>query len=322
MQELAPATRSAAPPAVFPEGALDAILGLSPWRNWEDEQALIHGAPRTHAATRAYLIEDVRLSSGFLYKKSGIADVGRGDRSLWGPGGVTALLDEAHMVSCYAGSKFFGTFLIDSLPLEMLPPDGSHAIAVPTRAYHHEPGYRALFDLPAPPVVDQARIRRLTFYEDFGQNPGKVARYARLRARLLARLGDTPASPPRGVYLKRGASGERRILANEAALEDRLTRLGFDIVEPERLDADEIARRTLNAPVVVSVEGSHISHVIYTMARDGALIVLQPPDRFAMAYKETTDEIGIRFGFAVGAPAPDGFTVDPDTVDRLIGRMA
>ena len=70
--------------------------------------------------------------------------------------------------------------------------------------------------------------------------------------------------------------------------------------------------------MVISVEGSHISHVVYSMSRDGLLTVLQPPDRFAMAFKEFTDCIGLRFGFVVGDPTEGGFSVDLDTLRRFL----
>lgn len=320
--EISPAESINAQPAVHPDGALDRITGLSPWRSWPIEAKLIEGGPKTHAGTKAFVVDDVTVSGPFVYKGATRYDPGYGKERLWDRSGARSIeLDDAALVSCFSGSRFFGPFLKDSLPLELLPDDGAHRITMRTRAYGHEAGYRGLFDLYAPPLVNRARIRRLTIYEDFGQNAGKAGRYKTLHDRLRTTLAQQDHPAPVGVYLKRGDTGESRILQNEDALETYLTDLGFDIVEPAQLDADEIAKRTLNTPIVISVEGSHISHVAYSMAWTGTLLVLQPPDRFAMAFKEFTDRVGIRFGFVVGKLADGGFSVDLDELRYFMDRL-
>ena len=76
------------------------------------------------------------------------------------------------------------------------------------------------------------------------------------------------------------------------------------------------------ARIVIGVEGSHLSHAIFTMADDAAFLVLQPPDRFAMTYKEFADRMSMRFAFMVGTAAEDGFTVDHDRLRRIIDRVS
>lgn len=322
IDEIAPAVTTHIPPAFYPEGALERVTGLSPWRTWPFEMGLINGGPNENAATRAFTVNDATISGPFVYKGAAKYFPGYGKAKLWDRTGARTIdMPEATLVSCFAGSGFFGPFLTDSLPQELLPGDEAHKIVVQTKSYGHEAGYRDLFDLPAPPLVQRARIGRLTLYEDYGQNALRRARYRILRDRLRANLGQNDRRPPAGVYLKRGATGEARILTNESTLETYLAGLGFDIVEPARLEAEEIARRTLDAPIVISVEGSHISHVFYSMSETGSLLVLQPPDRFAMAYKEFTDRVGMRFGFVVGKQTEGGFAVDVEELQRLMDRL-
>lgn len=322
IEEIAPAETTYVSPAFYPDGALDKVIGLSPWRTWPFEMGLINGGANDNVATRAFTVNDATISGPFVYKGAAKYFPGYGRARLWDRS-ITKTIDipEATLVSCFAGSGFFGPFLRDSLPQELLPGDEAKKIVIQAKTYGHGAGYRDLFDLPAPPLVQRARIGRLTFYEDFGQNENKRARYRVLYDRLRANLDKQDHGPPVGVYLKRGATGEARILTNEDALETYLAGLGFDIVEPARLDAKQIARRTLDAPIVISVEGSHISHVSYSMSETGSLLVLQPPDRFAMAYKEFADRVGIRFGFVVGTQSEGGFTVDVDELQRLMDRM-
>ncbi|MDX8353079.1 glycosyltransferase family 61 protein [Cognatiyoonia sp. IB215182] len=319
---LAPAETATVPPAIYPDDALDKITGLSPWRSWPVETALIEAGQTTHAATLAHVVEDVMIFGPFIYKGVTHYDPSYGDEKLWQSFEARRQeIDSAALVSCFSGSRFFGPFLKDSLPLELLTDQDTHAIAMPTRAYSHEAGYRALFDLPAPPVVEHAHVRRLTFYDDFGQNAGRGARYETLHQRLRDHLKPRDADAPAGIYLKRGQTGEARILSNETELEDLLRTRGFDIVEPASLTAEEIAQQTLDAPIVISVEGSHISHVAYSMARTGTLLVLQPPDRFAMAFKEFTDRVGIQFSFFVGDASDGGFHIDLDSFQQFLDRV-
>lgn len=309
-------------PALHPDGALDHITGLSPWRSWDRETDLIRGGPDHHAPTRKIIMRDVWISGPAAYKRETKYCPGFGAERLRTayPDGPRNL-DNATLVSCFAGSLFFGPFLKDSLPQELLPESDARMITMRTKDYGHETGYRALFDLVAPPRVDRARIGRLTFFEDIGQNRHKAGRYDILRQRLRNALRGKEKAP-QPVYLKRGATGEKRLIQNEAALEACLAKNGFDIVEPARLSPAEIAERTLDAPLVISVEGSHISHVAYSMAKDGTLLVIQPPDRFAMAFKEFTDRNGIRFAFVVGRPDGDRFVVDIAELQHFLDRLS
>lgn len=322
--EICPAEAHTCPPAIHLPDALDRVTALSPWRDWQTERRFIEGSVIEHAATRAHLIEDVDIAGAYLYRGAARMQAGFGAQQVLRRGrGATQRLAEAHLVSNWAGSQYFGIFLRAVLPMELLPEDGAPAISVVTKPYEHEEGYREVLSMPRPSCVTAARVKRLTLYTDFGQNASKAARYAELRARLRRTLGTpAPDTRPAGVYLKRGNTGERRHLVNEAQIEAALTALGFDIVEPAALDARTIAQRLLDAPVVVSVEGSHLAHAIYPIAENGALVVLQPPDRFAMAFKEFTDRANLRFAFTVGHPAPDGFSVGIDDLKQTLDMVS
>ncbi|TCS59811.1 uncharacterized protein DUF563 [Primorskyibacter sedentarius] len=322
--EISPALSEACPPAIHLPDALDRITALSPWRDWESERRFIEGGVIEHAATRAHLVEDVDISGAFLYRSAAKMRAGFGPQQMIRKGGASfQRISEAHLVSNWAGSQYFGIFLRAILPMELLPGQGAPMISVVTKPYEHEDGYRQILSMPPPPRVASARVKRLTLYTDFGQNASKAVRYAELRARLRRTLTPpAPEAPPTGVYLKRGDTGERRHLTNEAQVEAALAALGFDIVEPSKLEPRTIAQRLLDAPIVVSVEGSHLAHAIYPIAENGTLVVLQPPDRFAMAFKEFTDRADLRFAFTVGRPAPNGFSVDIDDLKHTLDMVS
>ena len=70
--------------------------------------------------------------------------------------------------------------------------------------------------------------------------------------------------------------------------------------------------------VVVGVEGSHLIHGIMVLPPGGAVLTLQPPNRFCSVIKRTTDPDHQHFGFVVGHAQQDGYRVDADEVERTL----
>lgn len=308
-------------PAIYADDALDRIERLSPWCTWDKEMLTVEGGMIEHAATEAFTFKDVRVSGPFLYRGAAQERHGFGPAQLVFEGMPSFQdLDSVHLVTNWPAVEYFGQYLLDNFPLEIIPSESMAKIGLITRPYLHAAGYRDLLALPAPREVIVGRCKQLTLNRDFSQNSFKAARYRQLRARLRTSM-PSKQERPLGVFLRRGATGERRILANEAEIEARLASIGFDIIVPAELDAAEIAQRTLDAPIVISVEGSHLSHAIFTVADDGAFLVLQPPNRFAMAYKEFADALDIRFAFIVGSQVEDGFTVDLGELEKMIDKL-
>jgi hypothetical protein len=320
---LCPSERARIPPAMHLPGAIEKVRALSPWRNWETERLLLAGGEIEHAASLARVVPQVELAGAYLYRGASKLQPGFGSEKLFGEDwGPTETLDEVHLMTSQSGSHFFGTLMLDDMPLALIPRPEDRCISMASKPYVHEAGYRALLDLPRPREVTRARIRRLVCYTDFAQNSFKRARYAQLRSRLRAALQTAPARQPvPGVYLRRGIAGEPRVLVNEPELEVALRAVGFDILDPEQLSAREIAERSLDAAVVVAVEGSHLSHAIFSAADQATFLVIQPPDRFALAYKEFTDRMDMRFALVVADPVEGGFAVALDEVHRLLEQL-
>lgn len=315
---LCPPEEARTPPAIHLPGELDRILGLSPWRERRIELDLILGGRINHAASEAHLVENVELVGAWLYKGAAAAQPGFGKRE-WLLRNAPPLqtLNETHLVTASTGSHFFGCLMLDDYPLALLPEPSAHRTLMLTQAFPHDLAYRQMLGLAHTAPLERARIGKLIFYTDFAQNSLKGRRYETLRANLRANVRRS-TSPAPGVYLRRGRTGELRLLENETQIERTLAQMGFEIIDPMALGAAEIAYRTLDAPLVVAVEGSHLSHAIYSAAPDAAFVVLQPPTRFAMPYKEYTDRVGMRFAFLVGDKGAEGFTVAPDHLLRLL----
>jgi len=315
---LCPAEEAWTPPAIHLPGEVDRIRGLSPWRERNSEMGLIAGGRISHAASQAHLLENVELVGAWLYKGAAAAQPGYGKREwLLRNAPPVQRLVETHLITASTGSHFFGCLMLDDYPLALLPEAGAHCTLMLTQGYPHDMAYRQMLGLAHGTPVERARIDKLILYTDFAQNSLKASRYETLRARLHRGV-QRPGLPGAGVYLRRGRTGELRLLENEAQIERTLEKLGFEILDPMALGAEEIACRTLDAPLVVAVEGSQLSHAIYSASPDAVFVVLQPPARFAMAYKEYTDRVGMRFAFLVGEQAEEGFTVSPDHLLRLL----
>lgn len=307
-------------PAVYLPNALDQIDALSPWRQWREELNLIEGGSVTHAASTAHLIEHVDLVDAYIYVGACKHKAGWGPNRWWLPAGrKRELRNSATLANGWSGTHFFGTLMLDDFPLGLIEEDPANQILLASRGYEHESGYRKLHRLPTPPVLTLARIQKLLLFTDFAQNSFKARRYDVLRERLRQTVVRDDSVP--GIYIRRGQAGERRVLTNERDIEEFLASLGYVVIDPDQMSSQEIARSSLNTPVVVGVEGSQLSHAIYSAAEGATFLVLQPPDRFAMAYKEYTDRMEMRFAFLVGLPEGTGFSVPVDDIKRILEKL-
>lgn len=306
------------PPAIHPEGSLERITGLSPWRNLSQENRQIFGGEVVLPPSLAYFVESVDIVGSIIYRGPAKYHPGyEPEQFILGELGSHKRIANANLVTTVGGSHFFGAMLLDDFVLELNADDPGNNIRLASKRYEHEPGYRELLGLNSSPLTRNASVGCLKLYTEPSNNSFKAARYHTLRERIRKNFKEATTSP-RGVYLKRGSLGEPRLLVNEREIEQFCLGLGFVTVEPTKLSVEDIVRLTMDAPIVVSVEGSHMSHTLFTMANHASFVVLQPPDRFSTVYKEFTDCMGMRFAFAVGLPTSGGFTVPLDDMQRVL----
>jgi capsular polysaccharide biosynthesis protein len=324
---LCPNETTTVPPAIYDPLSLERVEGLSPWRSWEFERRLMSGGPIEHHATIAHEIDRVDVVDAFMYAGAAKSQPGFGaERLLLQDAGRRVDIERAVLTTSNAGSHYFGNFLRDDMPLALLAADSEgEPIALANRGYPHEAEYRRLLCAPAGTPLRRARVGRLTMFTDFGQNSLKEARYRALRAHLrrsAIAAGALRRGAPRGIYIRRGRTGELRLLVNEAEVERILVAHGFRVIDLETMDSPQIAELALDARIVVSVEGSQLAHGMYCAADDAVFLVLQPPQRLSMVYKEYTDRMGMGFAFVVGEPWGDGFQVPADDLQRALDRLS
>jgi hypothetical protein len=316
---IAPSVDEPALPPFVPDGHLARILQGSPRLPCPHATRRVITAQRHIAReTRAYLLHDAFLIDRNVYSGLHKHDLFRG------PGGLLAAtrerageIDQAVLATSYAGTRWFGHFLHDELPLLLLARALGTAVGHARPGHRHEDAWHALLDLQAPTGYGLLHARRLTVIDDIGQNPDKRARYRKLRARLA----HLPMGHER-VYLRRSESdGERRTLVNARAIEARLVREGFHIVDTAADTPDEIIRACAGASVVVSIDGSHAAPA-FLLARDRACtLFICPPRRVDAILAQIAGFFGLCGGLFIGEPvaeAEESFAVDPDELVHAI----
>lgn len=314
---IAPATETDVHAAIFEPSDLRGVLAVAPHTSWDTETKRIQAGCVSHAETRIYKLDHAIVSGGYVYAGHSRSQVALTSSPLaWQP--VTR--ERSGMLCCSVfSSQFFGHWLTDQLTTELLAQELCLTAYSANRQspYRHEAAIRHATDLRVR-QVDRAAFDSLWMAVDFGQNPSKLARYLRLRARL--REGAKP-TPSRGVFILRGQSGTQRHLVNEQALCAQLSMLGFRVLDPGR-DSTETMRNVLyDAPIVIGVEGSALVHGVMLMPRSACLAVIQPPRRFNNVLKNYTDCLGQHYAFTVADDAEGGFELPLPKVLRLLDRI-
>ena len=163
-----------------------------------------------------------------------------------------------------------------------------------------------------------AHVAELTVYRELGFSRDKARRLRLLRARLRA------AHPAQGqgkiVYISRARLGAARTMSNADTVESAFAAAGITVVEPG-VDGESLVRTLLDATMIITIEGSQASHGVYTLADGGALLILQPPDRFYNPHHEWTRLLGMRYGITIGQMDETGFRIEPDEVFAMIERL-
>ncbi|MGE8177005.1 glycosyltransferase 61 family protein [Pseudomonas fluorescens] len=318
---IAPGETSISPPAFFLPNQLERVTG------WEEERFFPYEHPRRtmegigsvdHGPTRGYLLKDVWLIDGTLYK--GNAKSCLSPRSGWLPKISVETEMERGAIYCTAGgNKWFGSWLMeDCVTYPLACDEGVPVTTAPsTRSplFPQTPEYEDWLGI-TPVRLRNAFFHELVIFDDLSQNRNRHLRFRAMGEKLLSHV--RYSSHP-GVFILRGGNGELRLLHNEMELAERLhNRRGFRIIDPSKTDVPTIVATCAGAKTVVGVEGSHLVHGVNVLQPGGSLLALQPPNRFICYYKYLTDRDHQNFGFVVGTPEGDGFTIDPDEVERTL----
>ncbi len=321
--ELAPGVDERHVPIYIPESHFARIQAHSP--PYQDEPvstllAAIRQERHQGGATRAYLLRDAFLLGQRVY-----CGLYQGDlystlnwRGLWRSD--TAEVPEGVMASTYSGARWFAHLLYDEFPLQELAATVGQPISHVRPAYQHEPGWRRVLGVPAPPAYAAVRARKLIWVDDCGQNLAKRTRFQALRSRVTGF-----ANGHERVFLRRNPFpiGEARRIVNDAEVEERLEREGFHLIDTGQVTVDEMLTRCMNASMVVCVEGSHAAPAYYFGRRGACQLHLYPPRRVSVLMPRLASFYGQVGAMFIGEPSSEGdsaFYVDPDELMREIDR--
>ena len=313
---IAAGTESRVPPAIFEEDDLARIDGVPEEDTIAGNVAQARGGLVQHRPTVAYELRNVRLAGGHLCTWRAFHRISMKSPPVWGRT-PERHFEDAALASTHYGQKYFGHWLSDDLPLKLAAESLAPPVSVLESPTPHQRQYLDILGL-APLVVGNAFFSRIIILDDIGQNDFKRQRYEVLRERLRCQM----ASPGhRKVMILRGKSGQRRALLNESDIAIALASRGFTALDPDGLTATQIAQVCLDAQCVVGVEGSQLKHGLSFMSQQGAVVVLQPPNRFTAVQKGRCDCEGIRYAFQVGHAVGADFTIDVDALHRLLDRL-
>lgn len=310
--EIAPAENSIAAPAFSLPGQLERVTG---WK-YSDEhpRRRMQGGSVAHAASRGFLLKDVWLIDGALYKNDAHAWLApRYNR--FPRVHVECEIERAAVYCTVPGNQYFGQWLMDDCVTYPLACAEGIPLTTAQAVNPHTPGYEERLGMK-PTRLHNAFFRELVMFDDSGQNRHKRLRFRAMSDRLLAQVNATPHP---GVFILRGTTGELRLLHNEREIAEHLReRRGFRILDSAKADVPTIVAACAGARTVVGVEGSGLMHGILVLQPGCAVLTLQPPNHFVCTYKFMTDRHQQHFGFVVGHAEGNGFRIDPVEVERTL----
>ncbi|TDF84126.1 glycosyltransferase 61 family protein [Pseudomonas sp. H9] len=319
--DIAPGETSISPPAFYLPNQLERVTGWEAKRFFpfvHPARTMQGGLTVEEGPTRGYLIKNVWMVDGALYK---------GNASHWvslRPSTFPRIMVESEIeraaVYCTKnGNTWFGTWLMeDCVTYALACNEGVPVTTAPSARYPlftQAPAYEDLLDM-RPYRLHSAFFREVVLFDDMSNNRSRHLRYRAMGDKLRSQVSYD--SHP-GVFLLRGGDGDLRYLRNELQIAEHLRKTrGLRIVDPLRTEVPAIVAACAGARMVVGVEGSQLVHGVNVLEPGGALLTLQPPDRFVSYYKYLTDRDHQHFGFVVGTPEGDGFAIDIDEVERTL----
>ena len=311
----APAEVRAFPPAIALPGQLDRIADTVFGDLAGTIEALTSAAPRAVGPTVAARFRDVDLVDGVLYK--GRAEFHLRPRTRRLPlAARPARAVSGAVYDSWIGLRYFGNWLMDDTETYRLAEAAGQPVTTRTGTAGHRADYEARLSMAPLRIAGDVHFDELILFQDLPNNPGKLARAADRRDRLLAGRRVTPHP---GVFLLRGGTGDPRLLANESALADQLARRhGITPLQAEDHSVDELISACAGARLLIGVEGSQLTHALTVMPPGGTMLALFPPDRVTAAMKLMTDRLDLHFALVIGTGGVNGFQIDPEEVERTL----
>jgi hypothetical protein len=316
--ELSPAIDREQRAAICLPNELERVLGVDEQTTLAKQLGRMAAGTFRHGATIAYRLDDTILADGSLYFAGGHQVIRPKTAKPFLPHRMDHFA-EAQLCTDYTIDLYFGHWMHDGLPLELLAAEqGMTALTLAGKNWLHEDGYRRLTGL-VPTQTNNAKIDRLWVIDDRGISENRVRRIQEIRRRIRASVRGRTEKP---VFIGRGNLGVARHLVNSDEIKETLAKNGFEIVEPERESVEHIVGALVQAPLVITVEGSAQNHGLFAAPPGATLLLIQPPYRFNALSKPFADAAAMHWAFAVAEPAAGGFRMPVDHLLRTIDEIA
>ncbi|SMP02314.1 glycosyltransferase 61 family protein [Flavobacterium hercynium] len=317
--EIAPGNTNISPKAYFLEGQLKRITGTA---YIDDPKAVMNGRLRVnHEPTRAYMLKDVWMINGFIYKglhnfRLHPASQVNKKTNYFPPIIVDTEIDNAAIYSSSEGNEYFGLWLTDDCANYSLAASVGVPITSNIIPYSHMLQYESFLEMN-PFRTNAAYLKNAVFFDDnWSNNNSKHERFSKNRNKLLSLF---PATSHPGVFILRRNSGLSRVMLNEIEIAEQLRdKYGFKIVDVTQHSASEIISACAGAKVLIGIEGSHLFHGLMVLEPGASILVFQPPNRFSGVIKITADMENLNYGFVVGIQKEDNFYINLEEVKRTL----
>ena len=102
---------------------------------------------------------------------------------------------------------------------------------------------------------------------------------------------------------------------------DRLVGKGFKILDVATTTCADIHKQLAKAPLVVSIEGSHMNHLYFSIPSNANILTMIPSDRFTLTQHGYAAAAGLNSGAGVMEQSDAGYHVDIDRVFRTLDLM-
>ncbi len=314
---LCPEENSDLSPAIFIPSQIEKIVGTPSESTVANEIEYVTRSKAIHAATIAYHIRNAVLLKGSIYSgnlRHQIMDEPdvRGQPTIY--------FKTAALASTWCGTKYFGHWLKDDCVQYLLAEKYGQPLAVTNTPFSKHMNLYSGYLNQSWAQTSRARIDHLVAYQDFGQNSLKKHRYAILQSRLELQFSN-PGNSSTLVYLKRGHTGQSRLIQNEAEIIEVLDKKGFSFVDVAHDELEHIITSLMHAQIVVSVEGSHMCHCWFPPNANRGVIALEPPDRFTAVQRDWAHCMSAKFGFVVGDKRHNETYFSPSDILRTTDLM-
>ncbi|MEM7621097.1 MAG: glycosyltransferase family 61 protein [Pseudomonadota bacterium] len=303
------------PKRIFLEDDLEKIVAVQEGTRLGNEMLRLQGGTATHKATIRYTLRNVfAYANGFSQAHQSHYRFGELAHTHMLTGDVKKC-DAAHFCLYPNAMMHFAHWVHEACAIALLDEQDESVILPPRKNWAHTAQYADLFEITSEPG-ELFFVKEFHAYQDFSQNSSKAARYAIMRDRIRQKI------KPHGnrfIYLSRGTTGEKRDIANEHELVSFLETQGFVIVEPEKLSVTEIMEQCLGAEMVVSMEGSQLTHAAFSLKKDGFILALVPADRFINLYADYADSMGLHYSMCLVEGTKDcGYKVNLDRFKKVL----